>query len=103
MDAVAWAAEAAERGAGEILLTSMDADGTREGYDLSLTRAVAEAVPIPVIASGGAGTLEHIYEAVAEGRAEAALVASLLHYNILTIAQMKAHLQERGVPVRMTA
>jgi len=101
-DAVAWAAEAAERGAGEILLTSMDADGTREGYDLPLTRAVAEAVPVPVIASGGAGTLDHIHQAVTEGKAEAALVASLLHYNILTIAQMKEHLRERGVPVRTT-
>jgi cyclase len=101
LDAVAWAAEAARRGAGEILLTSMDADGTREGYDLPLTREVAEAVPIPVIASGGAGTLGHIHEAVTEGGAEAALVASLLHYNVLTIAQVKSYLRERGVAVRL--
>jgi imidazole glycerol-phosphate synthase subunit HisF len=100
-DAVAWAEEVARRGAGEILLTSMDADGTREGYDLPLTRAVAGAVPVPVIASGGAGTLDHIHQAVTEGGAEAALVASLLHYNLLTIHRMKEHLGERGVPVRM--
>ena len=101
MDAVKWAEEVARRGAGEILLTSMDADGTREGYDLPVTRAIAEAVSIPVIASGGAGTLEHIHQGVTEGKAEAALVASLVHYNIHTIREMKEYLQERGVPVRL--
>lgn len=101
MDAVQWAAEATRRGAGEILLTSMDADGTRAGYDLPITRAIAEAVPVPVIASGGAGTLQHIYEGLTEGKAEAALVASLVHYNIHTIREMKEYLRERGVPVRL--
>lgn len=99
-DALAWAEEAYRRGSGEILLTSMDADGTRDGYDLPLTRRVADAVPIPVIASGGAGTLAHIHQAVTEGGAEAALVASLVHYGIHTISEMKAYLAERGVPVR---
>ncbi len=101
MDAVRWAEEVHRRGAGEILLTSMDADGTREGYDLPVTRAIAEAVPIPVIASGGAGTLEHIRQGVTEGKAEAALVASLVHYNIHTIREMKEYLREHGVPVRL--
>lgn len=101
LDAVRWAEEAQRRGAGEILLTSMDADGTQAGYDLEITRRIAEAVPIPVIASGGAGTLEHIYEAVTEGKAEAALVASLVHYNIHTIREMKEYLRERGVAVRL--
>jgi imidazole glycerol-phosphate synthase subunit HisF len=100
MDAIAWAGEAHRRGSGEILLTSMDADGTRDGYDLEITRRIADAVPIPVIASGGAGTLEHIYQAVTQGSAEAALVASLVHYGIHTIGEMKAYLAERGVPVR---
>lgn len=100
LDVVAWAEEVARRGAGEILLTSMDADGTREGYDLEVTRAVADAVPVPVIASGGAGTLAHVGEAVTIGGAEAALVASLLHYNLLTIAQMKEYLAAQGIPVR---
>jgi cyclase len=100
MDAIAWAEEAHRRGSGEILLTSMDADGTRDGYDLEITRRIADAVPIPVIASGGAGTLEHIHQAVTEGGAEAALVASLVHYGIHTIGEMKAYLAERGVPVR---
>ncbi len=100
MDAVRWAEEVYRRGAGEILLTSMDADGTQAGYDLPVTRAIAEAVPIPVIASGGAGALEHIHEGVTEGKAEAALVASLVHYNIHSIGEMKRYLYERGVPVR---
>src|SRR5919202_411838 len=91
LDAVRWAEEAQRRGAGEILLTSMDADGTRAGYDLEITRAIAEAVSIPVIASGGAGTLEHIYEGVTEGKAEAALVASLVHYNLHSIREMKEY------------
>ena len=99
-DAIAWAEDAQRRGAGEILLTSMDADGTRDGYDLELTRRIADAVPIPVIASGGAGTLEHVYQAVTDGGAEAALVASLVHYGIHTIAEMKAYLAKRGIPVR---
>jgi len=102
LDAVAWAEEAARRGAGEILLTSMDADGTQAGYDLALTRAVADAVPIPVIASGGAGSAEHIYEGVTRGGAEAALVASLVHYQILSIREIKAYLHARGIPVRLT-
>lgn len=100
-DAVKWAEEVYRRGAGEILLTSMDADGTQAGYDLPVTRAIAEAVPIPVIASGGAGTLEHIHEGVTEGKAEAALVASLVHYNIHSIREMKEYLQARNVPVRL--
>lgn len=100
LDAIRWAEEVERRGAGEILLTSMDADGTQAGYELELTRRIAEAVSIPVIASGGAGTLEHIYEGVTEGKAEAALVASLVHYNIHTIREMKTYLRDRGVSVR---
>jgi cyclase len=99
-DAIAWAVEATRRGAGEILLTSMDADGTQAGYDLEVTRAIAESVAIPVIASGGAGALEHIYDGVTQGKAEAALVASLVHYGILSIGQMKQYLAEHGVSVR---
>lgn len=102
LDAVAWAREVEDRGAGEILLTSMDRDGTREGYDIALTRAVSEAVSIPVIASGGAGTLEHFYQALTEGGAEAALAASLFHYRILSIREVKQYLHKRGVPVRLT-
>jgi len=101
-DAVAWAREAEERGAGEILLTSMDRDGTQDGYDLELTRAVASAVSIPVIASGGAGRPEHFYQALTEGMASAALAASLFHYRQLTIAGIKEYLAARGVPVRRT-
>jgi cyclase len=100
LDALWWAQHVAELGAGEILLTSMDADGTQAGYDVALTRAIADAVPIPVIASGGAGSLEHFYAALAEGRADAALAASLFHYRQLSIAEVKAYLVERGVPVR---
>jgi cyclase len=100
-DAVAWAKEAEDRGAGEILLTSMDADGTMDGYDVDLLRAVSSAVRIPVIASGGAGTLEHFYEALTEGGASAALVASLFHYKHMTIDEVKTFLAERGVPVRL--
>jgi cyclase len=100
LDAIAWAREVARRGAGEILLTSMDADGTKNGFDLELTRMVAEAVNIPVIASGGAGRLEHFLEAVTIGKAEAALAASLFHYNELTIADVKDYLAANGVPVR---
>lgn len=101
LDAVRWAEEVARRGAGEILLTSMDADGTQAGYELTITRRIAEAVSIPVIASGGAGNLQHIYEGVTEGKAEAALVASLVHYNIHTIREMKEYLRDRGVAVRL--
>lgn len=100
MDAVEWAIKAEKLGAGEILLTSMDCDGTKSGYDIELTRQVAEAVSIPVIASGGAGKTEHFYEALTEGKAEAALAASLFHYKELEIRQVKAYLRENGVPVR---
>ena len=99
-DAVEWAMEAERRGAGEILLTSMDGDGTKAGYDLELTRAIADSVSIPVIASGGAGTLEHFKEALTEGGADAALAASLFHYKELEIADLKDYLAGRGVPVR---
>jgi imidazole glycerol-phosphate synthase subunit HisF len=95
-----WAAEAERRGAGEILLTSMDADGTKAGYDIPQTRAVAETVHIPVIASGGAGAPEHLYDALTEGKADAALIASITHFGEYTIAQLKDYLRERGVPVR---
>ncbi|MGB5962574.1 MAG: imidazole glycerol phosphate synthase subunit HisF [Coleofasciculaceae cyanobacterium] len=100
-DAIQWAKEVAGRGAGELLLTSMDADGTKAGYDLELTRAIAEQVQIPVIASGGAGNCQHIYEALTEGKAEAALLASLLHYGELTVAEIKTYLAKQQVPVRM--
>ncbi|PSB21639.1 imidazole glycerol phosphate synthase subunit HisF [Phormidesmis priestleyi ULC007] len=102
LDAIAWAREVTERGAGELLITSMDADGTQSGYDLELTRTIAEQVQIPVIASGGAGNCEHIYEAVTEGKAEAALLASLLHYGQLSVAQIKTYLSDRQIPVRFT-
>lgn len=101
MDAVEWAVKAEKMGAGEILLTSMDGDGTKEGYDLELTRAVAQSVSIPVIASGGAGTTEHFYEALTQGHAEAALAASLFHYKELEIRQVKEYLHSRGVSVRL--
>ena len=100
MDAVEWAARAEELGAGEILLTSMDRDGTRDGYDIELTRAVADAVSIPVIASGGAGRPEHFYEALTEGGASAVLAASLFHFGELTVGGLKSYLRERGVVVR---
>jgi len=99
-DAVGWARQAAALGAGEILLTSMDRDGTKDGYDLELTRAVAAAVSVPVIASGGAGTLEHFHEVLTEGSADAALAASLFHFGNHTIAEVKMYLAERGVEVR---
>lgn len=102
LDAIAWAKEVTERGAGELLITSMDADGTQAGYDLELTRTIAEQVEIPVIASGGAGNCEHIHEAFTEGKAEAALLASLLHYGQLSVAQIKTYLSERQIPVRFT-
>ena len=100
IDAIEWAKRAVDLGAGEILLTSMDCDGTKTGYDLELTRAVADAVSVPVIASGGAGTLEHFYDALTEGGADAALAASLFHYKELEINQVKEYLKGRGVPVR---
>src|SRR5688572_23026351 len=100
MDAIEWAIRAQNLGAGEILLTSMDCDGTRDGYDVELTRAVSSAVRIPVIASGGAGKLEHFYEAFAEGGASAVLAASLFHFGELSIADVKSYLRERGVEVR---
>ncbi len=103
LDALSWAQEVAQRGAGELLVTSMDADGTQAGYDLELTRAIAERVEIPVIASGGAGNCDHIYQALTDGKAEAALLASLLHYGQLTVAQIKSHLSERHVPVRLSS
>jgi cyclase len=100
IDAIGWAKKAAELGAGEVLLTSWDADGQRAGYDLELTRAIGEAVTIPVIASGGAGNLEHLYEALVVGRADAVLAASIFHYRTYSIAQAKAYLGGKGIPVR---
>ncbi len=101
LDAVEWAVEAESRGAGEILLTSMDGDGTKAGYDLALTKAVAEAVKIPVIASGGAGKPEHFYDALVQAGADAVLAASLFHYKELEISQLKTYLRERGISVRL--
>jgi len=100
IDAVEWVRRVEDAGAGEILLTSMDCDGTKDGYDVALTRTVAEAVGIPLIASGGAGTLEHLAEVLTDGRADAALAASIFHYREFTIRQAKEFLAERGVPVR---
>jgi cyclase len=100
-DAVEWAREASERGAGEVLLTSMDRDGTEDGYDLELTRAIAEAVPVPVIASGGAGRLEHLSAAISEGAADAVLCASIFHYGAYRVREAKEHLAAAGIPVRL--
>ena len=100
LDAIEWARKAEALGAGEILLTSMDCDGTKAGYDIELTRAIADAVNIPVIASGGAGTLEHFYDALTEGGADATLAASLFHYKELEIRQVKEYLAGRGISVR---
>ncbi len=100
LEIVEWARKVEKLGAGEILLTSKDADGTRDGYDLEMTRAVAEAVAIPVIASGGAGTLEHLYKAVTEGKASAVLAASIFHFGEITIPEAKAYLKSRGIPVK---
>jgi cyclase len=100
-EAVEWAREAVERGAGEILLTSMDRDGTTDGYDIELTRAIAEAVGVPVIASGGAGELEHLSEAIEEGGADAVLCASIFHYGAFRVRDAKQHLAEAGIPVRI--
>ena len=100
-DAVEWAREATERGAGEVLLTSMDRDGTEDGYELRLTRAVADAVPVPVIASGGAGTLDHLSEAITQGKADAVLCASIFHYGTYRLRDAKDHLAAAGIPVRL--
>jgi len=100
IDAVAWAQEGCRRGAGEILLTSMDADGTREGYDIDLLRAVSDAVPVPVIASGGAGSADHMADAVIDGHASAVLAASIFHFGMLTVDAVKTVMQNRGIPVR---
>ena len=97
---MSWAEEAARRGAGEILLTSMDRDGTQDGFDLALTRAVARAVPIPVIASGGVGRLEHFAEDILEGEADAVLAASVFHFGTYTIRQVKEYLADQGIPIR---
>lgn len=101
-DALAWAREGVERGAGEIVINSIDADGTRAGYDLELLQAVADAVPVPVIASGGAGTLQHMLEAVTIGKSDAALAASIFHFGTYSITQAKQYFAEHGVPVRST-
>lgn len=101
IDAIGWAKQAETLGAGEILLTSMDADGTKNGYDLNLTKAVSDSVAIPVIASGGAGALPHFYDAITEGGADAVLVASLFHYKELEIKEVKEYLKTRGIPVRL--
>jgi cyclase len=103
LDAVQWAQDVVRRGAGELLVTSMDADGTQAGYDLPLTQAIAEQVDVPVIASGGAGNCHHIYEALTTGQAEAALLASLLHYGQLTVDEIKTYLAEHQIPTRPAA
>jgi cyclase len=101
LDAVEWAVRCAELGAGELLVTGMDADGTQEGYDIELTRAISEAVPVPVIASGGAGNPEHMLRAITEGKADAVLAASIFHFGTYRIMDVKKYLQERGIPVRL--
>jgi cyclase len=101
IDAIAWAVEAEERGAGEILLTSMETDGTKDGFDIPITRAISDAVGIPVIASGGVGTLEHFYSGFIDGKADACLAASVFHYGELTVREVKEYLARRGIPVRL--
>jgi cyclase len=101
LEAVSWAREVERLGAGEIVLTCMDADGTKDGYDLEITRAVADAVRIPVVASGGAGSPEHLYQAVTTGGASAALAASIFHYGMYTIEETKRYMAQRGVPMRL--
>src|SRR5207249_8789626 len=101
-DAVEWVREGVERGAGEILLTSMDRDGTEDGYELELTKRVAAAVDVPVIASGGAGTLDHLVEAIETGGADAVLAASIFHYRVFSVAEAKERLRHAGIPVRLT-
>lgn len=103
LDAVEWAREGVARGAGEILLTSMDADGTKDGYDLELTRAVSDAVGVPVIASGGAGTIDHMVDAVTKGRADAVLAASIFHFGEFTIEEVKVQMRDKGVTVRLSS
>ena len=100
-DVIEWAVEAEKRGAGEILLTSMDCDGVKNGYDLELTQAVSQQVGIPVIASGGAGTKEHFYDALTKGKADAVLAASLFHFGEITIPELKEYLKQRQIPVRI--
>jgi len=100
IDAIEWAAKACDYGAGEILLTSMDRDGTKAGYDIELTRRVSEKVPVPVIASGGAGTIDHLYEALTDGMADAVLAASIFHFREIPIRELKKELKQRGIPVR---
>ena len=100
LDVISWATRMTHYGAGEILLTSMDKDGTKDGYDLPLTAAVSEAVPIPVIASGGAGTLNHLYEALDIGKADAVLAASIFHYKTYSISETKEYLAQKGIPMR---
>lgn len=102
LDALDWAKRCEELGAGEILLTSMDKDGTRDGFDLELNRAMAEALTLPIIASGGAGNMQHIYEVLTDGMADAALAASIFHFGELTVPEVKRYLADRGVPVRLT-
>jgi cyclase len=101
LDAVEWAVRAVELGAGEIVVNSIDADGTKDGYDLALTRTISEAVNVPVVASGGAGTLEHLYQVVANGKADAVLAASIFHFGMFSIVQAKEYLAQQGVPVRL--
>ena len=101
MDAIEWSVKCEKLGAGEILLTSMDEDGQKKGYDIALTRAVSEKVNIPVIASGGAGALEHFYDAFTEGKADAVLAASLFHFGEIPIPELKKYLNEKGIPVRL--
>jgi cyclase len=101
IDAVEWAVRMAEYGAGEILLTSMDRDGTRNGFDLKLTRAISDAVPVPVIASGGVGNLQHLVDGVIEGRADAVLAASIFHFGEYSVPEAKRYMQERGIEVRL--
>ena len=103
LDAIDWAREVESRGAGEILLTSMDADGTKDGYDIALTRALSSAVNIPVIASGGAGNAQHMVDVLAEGKADAVLAASIFHFGETTVAEVKTLLKNAGVPVRETS
>ena len=101
IDALAWAKQAVELGAGELLLTSMDADGHRRGYDIELTRAISEAVSVPVIASGGAGTLQDLYQALIGGKADAVLAAGIFHYGVFSIGEVKEYLAKKGIPVRI--
>jgi cyclase len=101
LDAIQWAKQGAMLGAGELVINSIDADGTRQGYDIDLTRQIAEAVPVPVVASGGAGQPEHLVEVLTEGKADAALVASMVHYGDYTVSGLKAYLHQQGVKVRL--